>query len=200
MKIETLFLDIGGVILDPDKRFWDRLETEHGVASGAEELFYGEEGPWHACKTGQITYDDYVTKMAVQLGLERRLLAELRAELEWVVIDPMVEWVRKVKAHHKPLIIALSNADTTLEERLVTLRLEDLFDHVINSARVGLAKPDPEIYRLAMTYTPSLPSACLFVDDRERNMPAPQELGMHTVVYRGFEDFSQAVHPYFAFD
>lgn len=198
MTIETLFLDIGGVILDPDKRFWSRLEAEHGIPSGAEELFYGEEGPWHACKTGQITYEDYVLQMANRLGMEHSVLAALRAELEWVVIEPMVEWVRRVKASYGPLIVALSNADTTLEERLETLHLTNLFDAVINSARVGLAKPDPEIYRLALTYTQSPPGACLFVDDRERNMPPAQALGIHTVVYRGFENFSQAVNPYFA--
>lgn len=197
MKIETLFLDIGGVILDPDKRFWTRLETDHGVAPGAEELFYGEEGPWNACKTGQLSYEDYVTEMAHRLGLERQVLHALRAELEWVVIGPMVDWVRQVKASHGPRIVVVSNADTTLEERLEILQVASLFDAVINSARVGLAKPDPEIYRLALTYTSSEPGACLFVDDRERNMPPAEALGIHTVVYRGFEDFSQTVKPYF---
>lgn len=193
MDIRTLFLDVGGVILEPDPRFWERLRIEFGAPDNAEQMFYGEGGPWGACKTGLITYQDYVSHMADQLGIERAVLASLRTELEWLIIQPMVDWVRQMRAQRSIEVIAVSNADTTLEERLTQFQLMDLFDRVINSARVGVAKPDPAIYQLALSYTSSVPESCLFIDDRERNMAAAQSLGIQTLVFRGFPEFSEDV-------
>lgn len=58
-----------------------------------------------------------------------------------------------------------------------------LFDHIVNSARVHVAKPDLAIYGLALNLTRSRPEQCLFVDDRERNMPPVQALGIRTLQY-----------------
>ena len=193
MDIRTLFLDIGGVILEPDPRFWERLRTEFGAPDDAEQMFYGEDGPWNACKTGLITYQDYVFHMADQLGIERSVMASLRAELEWLIIQPMVDWVRQMRAQRSIEVIAVSNADTTLEERLSRFQLTDLFDRIVNSARVGVAKPDPAIYQLALSYTSSLPECCLFIDDRERNMAAAEALGIKTLVFRSFPEFNEDV-------
>jgi putative hydrolase of the HAD superfamily len=68
--------------------------------------------------------------------------------------------------------------------------IDDIFELVVDSAFVGVRKPDPEIYELALTGLGVGGSECLFVDDLERNCVAARTFGMQTVTYR---DAEQAV-------
>lgn len=182
MAIRTLLMDIGGVLLFPDQAFWRRLIRDFGAPADVEQIFYSANGPWDLCKVGAMTYEQYLTRMAEQLGVERKILADVRSHHEWVVNQPMADWLWEKKQQGLE-IIAVSNADTTLEERLEQGHLVALFDHIVNSARVHVAKPDPAIYGLALNLTRSRPEQCLFVDDRERNMPPAQALGIRTLQY-----------------
>ena len=57
------------------------------------------------------------------------------------------------------------------------------FDPVILSCEVGYAKPDPEIYRIAMDRLPGIqPDEVIFLDDRVMCLPPAQALGMRTVL------------------
>jgi putative hydrolase of the HAD superfamily len=79
----------------------------------------------------------------------------------------------------------LSNADASLRGRLRDgLGIHDLFDTVVCSAEVGLAKPDPAIYRLTAEQLGLEPAACVFVDDHERNVQAARDVGMAGVLFR----------------
>jgi putative hydrolase of the HAD superfamily len=62
--------------------------------------------------------------------------------------------------------------------------IDDIFELVIDSAQVGMRKPDPEIYELTVRRLGVPASACLFVDDLERNCAAAREAGMQAIVYR----------------
>ena len=64
------------------------------------------------------------------------------------------------------------------------LPVDDLFEVVVDSAFVGLRKPDPEIYRLTLERLGLPPEACLFVDDTDVNVAAARELGMPAVWFR----------------
>jgi len=54
----------------------------------------------------------------------------------------------------------------------------DLFDHVLVSHEVHLAKPDPAIYRLAVELTGSPANQCLFIDDAQVNVEAARREGL----------------------
>ena len=59
-----------------------------------------------------------------------------------------------------------------------------LFDDVVVSAEVGLAKPDPEVFRLAARRLGLPPAECVFVDDWDVNVGAAREVGMAAILYR----------------
>ena len=62
--------------------------------------------------------------------------------------------------------------------------IHHLFDDVISSAVVGMAKPDHRIYRLAAERLKLPVEECLFIDDAERNVEAAREVGMSAVHFR----------------
>ncbi len=63
----------------------------------------------------------------------------------------------------------------------------DGFEPVILSYEVGLAKPELDIYRLAVEKTGAKPEECIFVDDKEKNLEPAKELGIRTVLFKNPE-------------
>jgi putative hydrolase of the HAD superfamily len=57
----------------------------------------------------------------------------------------------------------------------------DLFDVVIQSAVVGVRKPDPRFYLMACTALEIRPSAAVFLDDLGVNLKPARALGMYTI-------------------
>ncbi|MGW1726368.1 HAD family hydrolase [Streptomyces sp. NPDC002306] len=109
--------------------------------------------------------------------------------------DAVVSLLRRVRTR-VPLVL-VTNATLGLEADLDSLGLTDLADHVVSSARVGLAKPDPRILELAAARAGVRPDRCLFVDDTAENIAAAAALGMRTVHFRTAPDLARALEPLF---
>jgi len=56
-----------------------------------------------------------------------------------------------------------------------------LFDHVIESAKIGLSKPDPKIYRMMVEVLAVDPKRCIYLDDLGVNLKPAREMGMTTI-------------------
>jgi putative hydrolase of the HAD superfamily len=69
------------------------------------------------------------------------------------------------------------------------LPVDEIFEFVVDSAFVGMRKPDPEIYKLTVERLGDgfEASDCLFVDDVQVNIDAARELGMAAVHFQSNE-------------
>jgi len=120
--------------------------------------------------------------------LERRSGRALpRLHEQWrqaqTAIQANIDLVRALRPGYRCSV--LSNADLSLRARLEgELRLHDLFDDIVISAEVGMAKPRPEIFRLAAERLGVPPEACVFVDDWDKNVEAARGVGMQGVLHR----------------
>jgi putative hydrolase of the HAD superfamily len=184
--IRGIVLDFGGVILDMR---WDvarELEQAHGLPRHAifETLY--RTGTWAEIQRGRgdrAAWLDEAHRLLEARGGRAlpRLHEAWRAATH--LIAPNVALVRALRPAYRVSI--LSNADATLRDRLRDgHRIHDLFDDVVCSAEVGLAKPDAAIYRLAAERLGLPPAACVFVDDLEANVEAARALGMQGVHHR----------------
>jgi putative hydrolase of the HAD superfamily len=80
----------------------------------------------------------------------------------------------------------LSNGVREIVARIRSDRdLPSLFDAVVVSYEVQLAKPEPEIYRLTLARLGVEPAGALFVDDRLENIAAARALGIQTLHFTG---------------
>jgi putative hydrolase of the HAD superfamily len=186
LPIRGLIFDFGGVISDMR---WDvarQLEEEHGLERGAiaRTLYASEE--WTLVETGKGEIDAW--REAAHRRLEQlagRPLPHLHEQWRRSVrlIRENVELIRALRPPYRTAV--LSNADLTLEDRIRDgLGIHDLFDTIVCSAVVGMAKPDPRVYRLAAERLGLASAECLFVDDHEPNVAAARELGMAAVHFR----------------
>jgi putative hydrolase of the HAD superfamily len=168
---------------------WDvarQLSERHGLPrSSVFETLYRTE-TWRDIERGVGDPDAW--KARAHVDLEARAGTTLPAlHEEWRLsqrpIGANLALVERLRPPYK--ISVLSNADVSLRGRLVEeMRIHHLFDDIVCSAEVGMAKPEPEIFRLAAARLGVAPEECVFVDDWDQNIDAARQVGMIGVLYR----------------
>lgn len=193
--IDVVFFDIGGVVLDADLERYiqvgcamfktnpQALMREVGARVPLLEVgrmdssaFWKEIGEtlWRAGQ-GRIADESEYT------GLWRRLMhSSLR-------IDANVGRICKALDEYGVRVGVLSNAIEEHAQLLTELGIYRPFNPVIVSCRVGMRKPDPNIYRLAARSAGVRPEQCLFVDDLPENVVAAEREGMTGIHFTGAE-------------
>jgi putative hydrolase of the HAD superfamily len=186
VTIRGLIFDYGGVLLDMRWEFSRTLEREHGLDElSIVQTLYGD-GAWRQIEIGVGDRDEWLRDAHAALEAKAgRSLPPLhehwRAQQQLIVEN--IELIERLRPPY--LTSVLSNADSTLVGRMRdTHRIHHLFDDIVCSADVGMAKPDPRIYTLAAQRLGVPPELCVFVDDLERNLEAARTAGMHTVHFR----------------
>ena len=181
--IQAVIWDLGGVIVRTEDRTrraaW---EARLGLAPGELDqiVFAGEMGRQAA--VGKAGADDVWTWVGERLGLDLEQRVELRRDFwrgEHLDLD-LVRYIRGLRPNYRTGLI--SNAWPEIRKDIeVEWRIADAFDTLIISAEVGLAKPDPRIYRLALEGLEVEAAQAIFVDDFTENLEAASALGMHPV-------------------
>jgi putative hydrolase of the HAD superfamily len=90
-------------------------------------------------------------------------------------------------------VALVSNATTRLEHDLYRQGLGDLADTVVNTSRIGYAKPDPRVYLIAAQWVGAPVHQCLFTDDTAANVAAAKDIGMLAIHYRQISDLRDAL-------
>jgi len=183
MTIRAVLWDMGGVILrteDPSgRRQW---EQRLGLTPGElAEIVFDGEGSREAV-VGRGTEDEMWTLVLARLGLpesERQALVAdfFRGDR---VDQRLVDFIRSLRPAVKTGMItnAWPNVRHYLKDEW---HVADAFDHIVVSAEVGLIKPDPRIYQLALDGLGVAPGEAVFVDDMPENIAGAEALGMHGV-------------------
>ena len=184
VPIRALIFDMGSVFLQmfdeaPRQQIAERLGLELDAIYAA--IFDSESS--RRAMLGEFSYEDHWAWVCAELGLAGDDCADLHTEF-WRAdgIDrELTACIRALRSRYK--IGLLTNAWDDLRRKLVRWGLTDLFDDVVNSAEVGLAKPDPEIYNLALRRLGVAPAEAIFVDDRLENVEAARRVGMYAVQF-----------------
>lgn len=195
-----MLCDIDNVIRFYDTSELTRLEGESGLQPGITAQIAFAPGTDLPLLLGEITKREWAESIARGLtgrtGIPKVRAGELATALTRAPFradDVVVDMLRQVRAR-MPLVL-VSNATFELEEDLASLGIGQLAHHVVNSARVKIAKPDPRIYELAAERAGADVGRCLFVDDGARNVEAAVELGMTGTHYREHADLRTALAP-----
>jgi putative hydrolase of the HAD superfamily len=96
-----------------------------------------------------------------------------------------VEALRRVASKFKTGCITNNLPDNAIGSQsgrwLYVAEVMVLFDHVIESAKIGLRKPDPRIYRMMVEALGVDPNHCVYLDDLGVNLKPAREMGMTTI-------------------
>jgi putative hydrolase of the HAD superfamily len=183
----AVIFDLGGVILESPIELFRRLEVERGLPMniiGKVVVEAGVDGAWAKLERGELPIIDFCNAFDAELKAAGAELStyELMGELSatTVVRPVMIEAVRRCRAHGLK-VGALTNNwayDATVDH-FAPLKIE--FDAFVESYKVGLRKPDPQIYRIACDALGVEFTQAVFLDDIGVNLKAARQLGMTTI-------------------
>jgi len=199
MTIRAFVFDCGGVLLrDGDLTPYSVWEQRLGMQPGelAACLWRGEI--WSAAEVGQISDDEYWRRVGAHVGLTEAEQAEaLRDELwqTWVVDEQVLALIDRLRERYR--MAMLSNATDALDALLAErYGVADRFEVLGNSARLGVAKPDPAAYQAVLGRLGLKPEEVVFVDDRAENVSAAAALGMHVIWFVNARELERQLSMY----
>jgi putative hydrolase of the HAD superfamily len=149
-------------------------------------------------RIGAVTNDDaFRAQTMAEFHLsEAQFQAILQSiAAKYVPFEPLWAQLPRLREKYK---LGILNNGTWLTYPYFNARLEidRHFDAFISSAREGVCKPDPRIYRRACQVLGVTPGECLFMDDSERNIVGAGQVGMRTILWEeprvGFGRFLEA--------
>src|SRR3954453_6208361 len=190
MTIEAVIWDFGGVLTTSPFEAFARFEAARGLPVDIirrTNAANHQDNAWAQFERAELDLEAFDTLFAAEslaLGAEVRgsdvlplLSGDLRPE--------MIEALRRVRTRFKTGCITNNlpaNAIGSASGRTLYIAgVMALFDHVIESAKIGLRKPDPRIYRMMVEALGVTPSACVYLDDLGVNLKPAREMGMTTI-------------------
>jgi putative hydrolase of the HAD superfamily len=148
--------------------------------------------PLFELEKGQITEVVFLEKLADELEAEAGQRPELHrfSEIYFAALQPnppMIELMRELGASGLRMALLTNNVREWEPLWRSMLPVDEIFELVIDSAFVGIRKPEVEIYELTLERLGLEPGECVFVDDVEENCATARELGIPTVHFRSNE-------------
>ena len=188
MSIKAVFFDLGGVILRTEYQA-PRQHLAESFGMDYEEIErivfgFGTNVSAAQATVGQITEDEHWANVMRMLKHPYHDYERVRDEFfAGDVIDlEIVKFLRSIKPKYMTGLI--SNAWSGLRNYIVRERFDDAFHKMIISAEVGVAKPNPKIYQIALEQLQVKAEEAVFVDDVITNIKACERLGMKGIHFK----------------
>jgi len=184
-RYRGLLVDFGGVLTsDVFTSFEAFCEAEGLEPETVREKFRADPSGREllfGLELGTVPEAEFEARFAELLGVSASgLIERLFAGME-----PDQEMIEAVRAARRAGVRTGMVSNSWGHGRYDQDLLPELFDGLVISAREGIRKPDPEIYRLGAERVGLAPDECVFVDDLPGNLKPARELGMATVHHRG---------------
>jgi putative hydrolase of the HAD superfamily len=150
------------------------------------------ENPLFALEVGRMSEDAFLDGLGEQLTdqLGRPVDLHKFGERYFETLDAnqaMIDYMRELQARGYKLAICTNNVREWEARWRAMLPVDEIFDDVIDSAFVGVRKPDRRIYEIALERLDVAPAQALFIDDLELNCEAARELGLAAVWFQSTE-------------
>jgi putative hydrolase of the HAD superfamily len=199
--VEAVIFDFGGVLSSPIAASFAFVQETAGIpleALGRAMATVTERdgaNPLHELECGRITEPEFMADLEAVISAEVGLPVAMHDFSEHYfrhlhTNEEIVGLVRSLRARGYRTALLTNNVREWEPRWRKMIPVDDLFELVVDSAFVGMRKPDPRIYTLTCERLGLPASRCLFLDDFEINCDAARRLGMRAVQ---FHDTTQAI-------
>lgn len=199
-QIQAVIFDIGGVlerIADPDLELGARWRDRLGLTQAAFSAAINAVDPKLRAQTGDMSEAEYRERCAAELGLSAAQSYEFMSDMwDWYCgeLDPdLMAFAASLRPGLRTAIIS-NSADGARREETRRYAFDKLFDPIIYSHEVRVAKPDPAIFELTCTRMRLAPAQTIFVDDVPGHVTAAGTVGMHAIVHVSTPETMAAVN------
>ncbi len=193
MTIEAVLWDFGGVILSSPFEAFNRYEHQLGLPRDFVRRVNAvnpDHNAWAQMERGEIDLERFAEAFEAEaraLGGElsgRHVLELLSGEVR----PEMVEALQRVRSRYRTACITNNmpaghgpSMTRSAEMAAQVAQIMALFEHVVESSKLNVRKPDPRIYRHACDLLGVPPEACVYLDDLGINLKPARAMGMATI-------------------
>ena len=189
----AILWDFGGVILSSPFEAFNRYEVEIGLPKDfirGLNARNGDTNAWAKMERSEVSLEGFVAlfeEEARQHGHKVdgwRILQSLSGDIR----PQMVEALRRCKQAFRVACITNNmkhgegpGMARTADKAQAVTEIMMLFEHVVESSKLGVRKPDPRIYQHACDLLGVRPEECIYLDDLGINLKPARALGMRTI-------------------
>jgi len=187
--ITTLFIDIGNVLLNDGwdhaarkraaKHFaikWREMEMRHGLVFELHE-------------EGKLTFENYLDLVVFyeKRSFTRSQFRSFMCE-QSQAFPAMIGLIKMIKKQYGLKVVVVSNESREINAyRIKEFKLGGFVDFFVSSCFVGLRKPDPEIFRLALDLAQVRPEHVIYLDNTPMFIGIAQGLGIRSILHTGYK-------------
>ena len=194
MTYNTVIWDFGGVITSSPFEAFNRLEAEKGVPKDSVREINSanpDTNAWARFERAELDKDGFDKAFAEEaqaLGVDLRG-SEVLAVLAGDVRPNMVATLDRLKSEGFTIACITNNVPAgkgagmagTEEKAAQVADIMARFDHIIESSKAGVRKPDPRIYQMMCEALDKQPLECVYLDDLGINCKPAAALGMAAI-------------------
>jgi epoxide hydrolase-like predicted phosphatase len=196
--LSAVICDFGGVLTTPLIESFLHYQERSGIPFQDVVAAMGRItertglNPLHELEMGAMTEDEFLGSIEREMGggVSLRALPEVYFE-HLRENEPMIDFVRALRVERDMRSALLTNNVREWEPKWRSMlpEIDEIFEVVVDSAFVGMRKPDPRIYELTVERLGDGigPGECLFIDDIDVNCEAARSLGMAAVQFKSTE-------------
>jgi putative hydrolase of the HAD superfamily len=191
-EIRAVISDFGGVLTNP---LWEafagwnaKVGADPGVLGMALQSAAEKRGehPLYELEKGLMTEDEFTAVVQAELPAEIELVGFRDTYFAYLhPNEPMIDLMRSLRERGMRMALLTNNVREWEPLWRAKLPVDEIFELVVDSAFVGMRKPEREIYELTLERLGDgiRPDECVFVDDIDVNCQMAVSLGMHAVHY-----------------
>jgi putative hydrolase of the HAD superfamily len=192
-ETKAVLWDFGGVILSSPFDAFAAYEREIGLPENFIRLLNArnpDTNAWAQMERSEIGPEGFAELFeaeAIAAGHKldgRRILSLLSGTVQ----PSMVEALRRVRTRYRVACITnnMKSGDGPGMARDAAraqhiAEIMTMFEHVVESSKLGFRKPDPRIYRHACDLLGIVPEHCIYLDDLGINLKPARAMGMRTI-------------------
>jgi len=189
---KAVLWDFGGGITSRPFEAFNRYELDHALPLDFIRKVNStnpDENAWAQLESNKISLKEFDEAFALEAKALGQVVRgeEVLALLSGSIRPEMIKALKLIKLKFKIACITNNikadkvNADSEQKSHQTFREAFSLFDHVIESSKVGIRKPDPKIYLLACKTLGIEPEDAIFLDDLGINLKPARALGMTTI-------------------
>jgi putative hydrolase of the HAD superfamily len=197
-EIRAIVSDFGGVLTTPLLAAFAAFQDDSGISpenlgkAMREGLAEGEELPLFRLERGEISEDEFIERLedGLEVVLGHRPHLHHFREKFWGALhpnEPMIELMRELQGSGLKMAMLTNNVREWEPIWRAMLPVDEIFEEIVDSAFVGVRKPEARIYELTLERIGMPAEACLFVDDLQVNCEGAEAAGMRAVHFRDNE-------------
>ncbi len=193
-RFRAVIFDFGGVITSSPFEAFARFEAEQGLPEGTIRGLNAtnpDSNAWARFERAEILPHEFDLQFSQEAAAAGHAIngRDIIALLSGEIRGAMVAMLDQLKAGGYRLGCITNNVPSgkgagmadTPEKAEAVAAIMARFDHVIESAKAGIRKPDPRIYQMMCDALSVSPEACIYLDDLGINCKPAAMLGMHAI-------------------